>query len=183
MTELEMIQRAKIYMDKLANGINPLDDSIIPEHEIINQVRLSRCFFFVSDVLQRVIENGGTESQKHKKKIPFSLSQESHAAFDISDTPISVSEIAKRIDTLKNDQNMKRLKPTSITSWLVQMNLLEVIHISEHKTAKRPTPEGAASGILIEERSSSNGPYQIVLYNKNMQQFILDNLDAIIEMN
>lgn len=48
MTELEKIKRAKMYMDKLANGINPLDDSRVPETELINNVRLSRCFFFVS---------------------------------------------------------------------------------------------------------------------------------------
>ncbi len=52
MTELEKIERAKTYMEKLANGINPLDDTEAPDEDIINQVRLSRCFFFVSDVLR-----------------------------------------------------------------------------------------------------------------------------------
>ena len=50
MTELEKIKRAKMYMDKLANGINLLDDTVVPDEDIVNQVRLSRCFFFVSDV-------------------------------------------------------------------------------------------------------------------------------------
>ena len=50
MTELEKIERAKTYMDKLANGINPIDDTMAPDEDIINNVRLSRCFFFVSDV-------------------------------------------------------------------------------------------------------------------------------------
>ena len=61
MTELEKIKRAKMYLDKLANGINPLDDTVVPDEDIVNQVRLSRCFFFVSDVLRQVIENGGTK--------------------------------------------------------------------------------------------------------------------------
>ena len=52
MTELEKIERAKTYMEKLANGINPLDDTAAPDGDMINQVRLSRCFFFVSDVLR-----------------------------------------------------------------------------------------------------------------------------------
>ena len=47
MTELEKIERAKMYMDKLANGINPIDDSVVPDEDIVNNVRLSRCFFFV----------------------------------------------------------------------------------------------------------------------------------------
>ena len=61
MTELEKIKRAKIYMDKLANGINPIDETMVPDEDVVNNVRISRCFFFVSDVLQQVIENGGTK--------------------------------------------------------------------------------------------------------------------------
>lgn len=31
MTELEKIERAKMYMDKLANGINPIDGTMAPD--------------------------------------------------------------------------------------------------------------------------------------------------------
>ena len=55
MTELEKIERAKLYMDKLANGINPIDDTMAPDEDIINNVRLSRCFFYVSDILRQEI--------------------------------------------------------------------------------------------------------------------------------
>ena len=61
MTELEKIEYAKSFIDKLANGINPLDDTPIPEGDIANHVRLSRCFFYVSDILRRVVENGGIQ--------------------------------------------------------------------------------------------------------------------------
>lgn len=44
MTELEKIERARIYMNKLANGINPIDDSEISDADIANNIRLSRCF-------------------------------------------------------------------------------------------------------------------------------------------
>ena len=71
MTELEKIERAKMYMDKLANGINPIDDSVVPDEDIVNNVRLSRCFFFVSDVLRQIIEHSGIESEKKAKKLPL----------------------------------------------------------------------------------------------------------------
>ena len=48
MTDLETIKRAKLYMEKLANGIDPITDKEAPEDDIINNVRLSRCFFYVS---------------------------------------------------------------------------------------------------------------------------------------
>ena len=78
MTELEKIERAKMYMDKLANGINPIDDTMAPDDDLINNVRLSRCFFFVSDVLRQVIENGGTKSAVNKKlkKLPLEIPME-----------------------------------------------------------------------------------------------------------
>lgn len=40
MTELEMINRAKTYIDKLANGVNPLTDEPVSENDIVNNVRI-----------------------------------------------------------------------------------------------------------------------------------------------
>ena len=64
MTELEIMQRAKMYLDKLANGINPVTDQPASDSDCINQVRISRCLFYVSDVLRRVavFESGAEKS-------------------------------------------------------------------------------------------------------------------------
>ena len=48
MTELETIQRAKMYLDKLAQGIDPISGQEIPNDSVLNNVRLARCFFYVS---------------------------------------------------------------------------------------------------------------------------------------
>lgn len=53
MTELEAMQRAKMYLDKLAQGINPITNQEVPEDSTLNHIRLARCFFYVSDVLGR----------------------------------------------------------------------------------------------------------------------------------
>ena len=95
MTDLEKIEYAKSFIDKLANGINPLDDSPIPDNDIANNVRLSRCFFYVSDILRQVIENGGITSPKKKTKNAFNITQEQLSRFSYSETPISISEITK----------------------------------------------------------------------------------------
>ena len=182
MTELEMIGRAKIYIDKLANGVNPLDDTTIPDSEIVNQVRLSRCFFFVSDVLRRVIEQGGIEPQPKTKKHPFALSYEKRNLFTYSETPIPISEITKRINALKPADSMKNLNYANITSWLLKIGMLDLERISDGKTRKRPTAAGIEAGITVEERISANGSYHVVVYDKKAQTFILDNLDAIISV-
>ena len=97
MTELETLQRAKMYMEKLANRINPIDGSPIPAEDIVNNVRLSRCFFYVADVLRQVIDNGGVTPQSKAKKEVFSLPAEKRKDFAFSDEPITITEIVKRI--------------------------------------------------------------------------------------
>lgn len=59
MTELEVMQHAKMYLDKLARGIDPIADKEVPEDSVLNNVRLARCFFYVSGILGQVIANDG----------------------------------------------------------------------------------------------------------------------------
>ena len=100
MTELETMERARMYMEKLANGINPIDGSIIPDEDVINNVRLSRCFFYVADVLRQVIENGGIAPQKKTDKQAFSLTAEQRNAFPFSAEPIPMDVVFVICDVL-----------------------------------------------------------------------------------
>lgn len=50
MTEVEKIAYTRMYIEKLANGINPLTDQAVPDTDLINNVRISRCLFYVSDL-------------------------------------------------------------------------------------------------------------------------------------
>ena len=46
MNEMDTLARAKMYIEKLANGINPLTDTELPPEDISNNIRISRCFFY-----------------------------------------------------------------------------------------------------------------------------------------
>lgn len=181
MTELETLARAKMYMEKLANGINPIDGSQIPDEEVINNVRLSRCFFYVADVLQRVIENGVVSQQKKDKKIPFFLPVEKRSAFAFSTQPIPISEVSKRINDLIEDENMTKLPYRAIRDWLMSIGMLEEALDGEGRLAKRPTSQGENVGIRLESRVNLKGTYFVVGYDLNAQHFIVDNLDAIVD--
>ena len=52
MTELEKIEYTKGFVDKLAEGINPIDGTPIAEDDLLNNVRISRCMYYVSDILR-----------------------------------------------------------------------------------------------------------------------------------
>ena len=53
MTEIEKLAYAKMFIDKLSCGINPLDDTQISESDIVNNTRISNCFSYVSTVLEQ----------------------------------------------------------------------------------------------------------------------------------
>ena len=185
MTELETIEYAKMFIDKMANGIDPITDKPVPEQDTINNVRISRCLFFVSDVLRRVIENGGTEHRaigpsQHMKKVPFALTAEQAARFAYSEQPLKISEIVRRINSLIDTDTMAPLSVTSVTGWLVGIGLLEQKQTADGHTAKTPTEEGKACGITTVLRSNRSSTYETVCYDVNAQHFLLDNLDAII---
>lgn len=179
MTELEKIAYAKSFIDKLANGINPLDDTPIPEGDIANNVRLSRCFFYVSDILRQVYENGGVAKPKRTPKIPFSLSPEQLENVAYSAEPIPVTELAKRIYAAAENENMEKVCYRQINQWLVNIGMLYLLDSGGKTPAKRPTAEGSQIGILLETRTGRFGDYQVVLFNEEAQHFIVDNLEAV----
>ena len=171
MTDLEIMQHAKEYLDKLARGIDPLTGREVPEGEIINNVRISRCLFYVSDVLRQVIENGGALSFEDRARYPF------------GDWPATVSVIAQRLNELVDLSTMQKLKTTSITAFLMQSGLLFEEESPNGSKNKRPTEAGKSLGITTTVRNGQNGEYTAVIYSKEAQQFILDNLDAIVAVN
>lgn len=182
MTEIETLQRAKMYMDKLANGINPIDDTVIPDNDIVNNVRLSRCFFYVADVLRKVIEEESVPKKKEsRKKEPYSITQAQRDQVAFSDAPIGISELTKRLNAHINPEINKKLSYRTLTNWLMDVGMLEMALTADGSEKKRPSKQGIMIGITVEDRVGSNGPYQAVVYNRAAQQFIVDNLDGVLE--
>ena len=40
------------WIKKLANGINPIDGSYLADNDIVNNVHISRCLFYVAELLE-----------------------------------------------------------------------------------------------------------------------------------
>ena len=178
MTEMEKVAYAKSFIDKLAEGINPLDGNPIPEGDIANNVRLTRCFFYVSDILRQVIENGGVNRDG---KIPFAITAEQLSKYQFSPFPVGVNEISKKLSALVDNPMMKTLSGVQINNWLeAQGYLVSVLDSQTNKNRRIPTQKGEALGITLTPKQGRDGQaYSAVEYNENAQRFILSNLDEI----
>lgn len=67
-----MIRRAQMYMEKLSHGINPLDGTPVADGDLIRNGRMSRCFAFVAEVLDKVVTNSAPHAEKPQPAAPKS---------------------------------------------------------------------------------------------------------------
>lgn len=177
MTEQEKRNQARQYILDLANGLNPFTGESLPSQEIVNDVRISRCLFYAADILA---EKHIVPIDKTVTKIPFALTNEQLSRFPYSDSSISLSEIARRLNALSDNENMKKIRYKQLANWLLEIDVLYTTTDEEGTTVKWPTSTGKELGISVAKRITPYGMRQYVVYNRAAQQFILDNLEAVI---
>ena len=179
MTELEIMQRAKMYLDKLAQGIDPITNQDVPEDSVLNNVRLARCFFYVSGVLDQVIANGGVIGGKPKLQ-PFAVDAEQLAKVQLSMEPVRVTQLVEMISAAVDNPQMKKLSSTVITNWLLEKGFLQKETGTDGKSRRIPTQNGLMIGLSTQILQGQYGEYQAVFYNTDAQRFVLDNLGAML---
>ena len=179
MTELETMKRAKLYLDKLAQGLDPITDQEFPEDSTLNNVRLARCFFYVSDVLGQVIANGGVVGQVNKTQ-DFAITPEQLAMVQICDHSVRVTEFTDALYRAVNNPGMKKLSATKITDWLISRGLMSKETGADGKPHRVPTERGLQLGMSTRLRQTRDGEYRAIYYDRKMQMFLLEHLWEIL---
>lgn len=146
MTELETMQRAKMYMERLAQGIDPITNQEVPGDSVLNNVKLARCFFYVSDVLGQVIANGGVIGVKPKLQA-FTITTDQLSKVQISQEPIRVTQLVDMISGAVGDSRMKKLRTTVITDWLLEKGFMEKQIGPDGRSVRVPTQNGLMIGL------------------------------------
>ena len=175
--DLKLVEHAKGYIDALANGVNPLTGEPVPKTDVVNQVRISRCLFYVSDVLGEVLQNGGTKKHKSTEP-PFDPGTLDLSALTFFEEPVGIKVITDAINALR-PEGMKKLNPAVLTNWLAEQGYLRV-ETANDKKRKRLAPLGAQIGISEIERSGEHGHYFHLLYAESAQRFLIDRLPEIV---
>lgn len=168
---------AKDWIQKLANGINPLDGSLVPDDDIVNNVHISRCLFYIAELLETISKPSKRKIKEYE--LEFYISPENLSKVNIVErTGIAnfVREINKIIPS-----NMRPLKYNQILNWLLANGYLEEVEVDNLGKKKNPTATGRAIGITAEMKNGMNGPYWAVEYNHNAQCFILNHIHLIAE--
>ena len=180
MEELLKLKRAKDYMQALAEGVDPISGQEIPENDVANQVRLCRCFSYVASVLDKVIQNGGMVGGGAKVVVRLGLTEEQKQTVNLSERPIGITELAKRILAAAGVDRMRGVSGVHMAAWLLDKGFLEEEFDDEEELQRVPSEAGMALGISKIMRETTYGVKPMNLYSIEAQQFVLDNLDEII---
>lgn len=161
---------AKDWILKLANGINPLDGSAIPDGDIVNNVHISRCLFYVSELLGTYQIMSNKRSKAYENEFYIKLE-------DIEKVTIvertGIASFVREINKLIPD-NTRPISYGKILNWLMANGYLEEVEVDNFGKRKNPTASGSAVGISAGLREGTNGQYWAVEYNSNAQRFIIN---------
>ena len=180
MTEAEKVRYAREFLEKLASGIDPTDNSEIPEGDVARKTRVVGCFSYVSGILRQVEEKGiKSEAKRPILKERFYLTDTEKKRIEITKAPASITEISRHLNNIVSNRTETRISYNTIGKWLVRQGLLKEIHTESGKMMRVPTDYGREKGIYTETAYGAMGEYTKVLYRAEAQKLIYDNIDLI----
>lgn len=166
------LQVAIDWINKLANGMNPIDGRVLPDSDIVNNVHISRCLFFVSSVLEGLGKK--KSSQQKQYELEFQLTPEMATKVYIAEKT-GIAMFVKEINKVIPD-NMQPLAATKVNQWLVSIGYLEEQERGDGHKYKAPTELGTSIGISSAWKEGTHGQYLAISYDANAQRIILENL-------
>ncbi len=181
--DLDKLQKSIIYLDRITEGKNPVNNMPAEEDSVINNPNVIRCMFFVKEVLEEVQRNGGQivkkSSAKGSEKFPIDHISKFHYEADKTISRL-VSQINDGLDT----ERYKKVTSRMIQNWLIEAGYLELQHNDNDNTNKRiPTEKGREIGIRTELATSFQGiSYVAVIYNEKAQKLIIDHMEEIVDI-
>ena len=168
------------FSNKLSMQYDPISNCKITGVTILNNKDVSIQFRYIAQGLTFLLDHYELFNQKHHstKLMPY-LSPDEIKHAEISIEPISISKIAYNINKILNE-DMKKIKATQITEWLLQHGYLQ--ESTEKETSHKVcTDKSVELGITIVQKVNEFGNvYTVNLYNEYAQRFIYEHINDIL---
>ena len=172
--EQEKLAVAIKYVERIADGCNPVNNVPLENDDIFYNPNIIRCMYFIKDVLEEVRNNGGIIGGKSGKEpsLPFPI--EILDRFSYAEDK-SITHVLNQIYEPIVNMNVKKVSVTKITAALKEEGyLLDEPNIETGKTRKVPSAKGQELGIYMVEREYNGRMYESVTYNQNAQRYVVE---------
>ncbi len=192
LTEKEKIQRARMYLWKLHENIDPLTDQEIGQDSVLRQERMKKCLAYVVEVLGREVQAlekeeesaaAGKKDRKRErqKRRDFYLTQEEIDSVKLVSEPCVISVFLQAVNAAAASDGRKKLQAKKVNNWLVRQGYLEDRQDGRGYLHRELTERSAEIGITSRQGMGSFGPYSIILYDEQAQKYILEHIEDIVK--
>lgn len=172
--EITKLQWAKMFMDYLANGVDPVSN-VDANADTLHNEQVISCFRYISDVLDRNIYEAETLI---KKNGDFYITEEQFAELKTYPYNCKVSELANEINRVTERNYTKKFSATWINDWLEAEGYLRQSDLR----SRIATEKGEQLGITSDYRQRDNGnEYYINFFPEQAQTFVFSHLNEIIK--
>lgn len=180
--DTEKIKKAKIVLDKMANGINPIDGSKIEQESFLNDPRIIRCLFYVNEILQMTVDDSLADKNINRRKLPFIITEEEKQQAEFPQGNIGVNAFSQCINKVINPNTSKKLSGVELNRQLKKMGILAEEENPEGKKKTIVPPESMKYGINTELINYNGNEYEKVVFDSKGVSFLLDNLEKIMSL-
>lgn len=175
MQEKDKIRKAREVLLKIAHGTNPITGNDVGEDGLLNDPRIIRCLYFVSDVLENVLDG----SYSKRKYTSFVITPEQKSRVNLPEGKIGVNKFSKCINEVL-DMNSKELTGLELNKKLKQMNILGEAVNDDGKTVTTINDSSHEYGFEVEHRKFNGKEYDMVVINDTGKNYLLENLENIM---
>ena len=158
--DLEKLENAIIYVERIAEGKNPVNNTIADSDDVMNDPIIIRSMFFVKDVLAELKDNNGIIGKtggNKKKEFPI----ETLDSFQYSGVK-TITRLTEQLNSGIDETVYKKLSYRTITDWLKRNGYL--IETEDSKLGKKVT--------LTTEKAQAIG----ITHSLQTMLFSLDNI-------
>lgn len=183
MEDVNKLRQLKEFVDALAQGENPYDGSCIDDDSLLCDVRSVRFLFQISKVLDEVMmQDKQIIPPVKKKRKNFSLTKAQKQQIEITDRPITISEIISRMNAIIDQKTMKRLTFNDVLDGLIMQGYLKEIELEDGKHIKVATEKAKAIGIHKAQHINSDGEtYCVNEYDRSAQRYVVEHLEELMK--
>jgi len=163
------LDEAIYYVEKFAEGIDPITGIDLPEDNILLNPKIIRSLFYLKSTLAKV--RSGELCNRSKESFPLEVLKEYRY---IGDT--GITNLIKQLYAPVAGENFCALSPQLAGSWMREHG-----YLSKDKEGNvLPTNKGKKIGIYTITRKFQGKEFKQIMYNRQAQQFVIDHFAEML---
>ena len=126
MNDISKLKQAKLFLEKLANGRDPISGERVNDKDIVRDSRIISCLDIAVEALEREIQEicDSNGNDKNCERKGFFITSEQTSMLTLNEGECKVSDIAKEINRVTAENGSKTMQAVWINDWLESIGML-----------------------------------------------------------